>query len=140
MKALIFSLLCLVSAFTLQAQFLMQPSLLSSTTENTISAPTNWQASSSSNPTLLKNISGPDKILHFSFSAIFTYAGYHLSREVWQNSHTESINIAICLTSSLGLTKEFTDNICKDTGFSWYDLSYDLAGISLGLIMINNLR
>lgn len=99
-----------------------------------------WQADILPDFTRLKKFSGKDKVLHFAFSAFITYASYHFNREVLSNSHPKSINLSICLTSSLGLTKEFSDKINKDTGFSWYDLSYDLAGIGLGLVMINNMR
>jgi len=91
-------------------------------------------------PPFIKKLSGKDKVMHFAYSALLTYYSFNFSHDILQKSPSESRNLSICLTSSLGLTKEFYDKYIKNTKFSWYDLGYDLSGVCLGLVVLNNSR
>ncbi len=94
----------------------------------------------SKNSNFIKKMKGKDKVMHFSYSALLTYYIYNFSQDIFNNSHQKSINLSISLTSTLGLSKEFSDKYIKKTKFSWYDLGYDFAGICLGLVVLNNSR
>ena len=93
---------------------------------STIFAKTNWL--------------GKDKIMHFGGSAFITYWNYGVSKDIIGNSKKESLIISISLTTLLGVSKETSDKYLKKTFWSWKDIAYDLAGITVGLILINNMR
>lgn len=81
-----------------------------------------------------------DKVLHLGGSAIVTYWNYGISKDIYGSSHKKSLYFSVSFTSVLGLGKEFSDKELKQSKWSWRDIVYDAAGISLGLIMINNMR
>ena len=83
---------------------------------------------------------GKDKIAHFSYSAVLTYWNYGLSRDIFENSHQNSLIISINFTALMEVAKELSDNEISKTGWSLHDLAYDFAGIFCGLVLINNLR
>ncbi len=83
---------------------------------------------------------GKDKVMHFTGSALLTYWNYGFSQDIMENSNEESLYLSISFTALLGAGKEYCDKRKKSTGWSWPDLTYDLAGIALGMILINNLR
>ncbi|OQX70569.1 MAG: hypothetical protein B6D62_04440 [Candidatus Cloacimonas sp. 4484_275] len=83
---------------------------------------------------------GKDKVMHFAGSAFITYWNYGVSRDIMGNSKKESIYFSVSVTSILGFGKETSDKFLKKTKFSWKDIVYDIAGISAGLIIINNSR
>jgi len=83
---------------------------------------------------------GKDKVLHFTGSAFLTYWNYGVSNDIMGNSHKNSKYYAVSISLALGATKEYSDKKLKTTGFSWYDLAYDTAGVIAGLVLINNLR
>ena len=83
---------------------------------------------------------GKDKIMHFAGSAFLTYWNYGVSRDIMENSKTQSVFFSVSITSVLGFGKETSDKYLKRTKFSWKDIVYDLAGISAGLVIINNSR
>ena len=83
---------------------------------------------------------GKDKVMHCVGSTFLTYWNYNFSRDILGQSHSESLIISISFTTVLGFAKESSDKHLKTTGFSWHDIAYDLAGIGLGMIIINNTR
>ncbi len=83
---------------------------------------------------------GKDKVMHFTGSAFLTYWNYGFSQDILENSNEESLYFSISFTALLGTSKEYSDKRSKSTGWSWPDLVYDLAGIALGVVLINNLR
>ena len=83
---------------------------------------------------------GKDKIMHLTGSVFLTYWNYGFSRDIMENSKEKSLYFTISFTALLGAGKEYSDKKSNVTGWSWSDLTYDLAGIALGVILINNLR
>ena len=83
---------------------------------------------------------GKDKVMHATASAFITCWNYGVSRDILENSHKNSVYFSISLTTLFGAGKEFSDKKIKKTKWSWQDFTYDLVGISCGLILINNLR
>lgn len=83
---------------------------------------------------------GKDKVMHFTGSAFLTYWNYGFSQDILENSNEDSLYFSISFTALLGVGKEYGDKRSKSTGWSWPDLVYDLAGIALGVVLINNLR
>ncbi len=81
---------------------------------------------------------GKDKILHLTGSAFITYWNYGISHDIFYNPKKNSIVISVSITSILGIGKETSDRYLKKSKWSWQDLVYDAAGISLGLVLINN--
>lgn len=90
--------------------------------------------------TKLHKWTGKDKVMHFAGSAYLTYWNYNFNRDILSKSHSQSLRISVSFTTLLGFGKETSDKHLKSTGFSWYDIAYDIAGIGLGMIIINNTR
>jgi putative lipoprotein len=83
---------------------------------------------------------GKDKVMHLTGSVFLTYWNYGFSQDILENSNEESLYFSISFTALLGAGKEYNDKRSKFTGWSWPDMAYDLAGIALGMVLINNLR
>ncbi len=83
---------------------------------------------------------GEDKVLHFTGSAFLTYWNYGMNKDILGHSSKESVYFAVSFTLALGTAKEYSDKKLKKTGFNWYDLAYDTAGVIAGIVLINNLR
>lgn len=81
---------------------------------------------------------GKDKVMHFSGSAFLTVWNYGLYHKCLSNKKDQSLVLSVSITSFMGLGKECTDLHWKKSGWSWYDLVYDFAGIGFGCILINN--
>ena len=72
---------------------------------------------------------GKDKLLHFGASFLITGSGYMYGRSNGFSNHESQI-IGIGLGLTIGLAKEYYDTKKKNpTGWSWYDLLADGAGI-----------
>ena len=84
------------------------------------------------------NFLGKDKVMHFTSSAFITCWNYGFSKDILSFSERKSMIISINFTGILGFGKEFSDKYIKKTKFSWKDITYDLAGIALGTVIINN--
>ncbi|MCD4820039.1 MAG: hypothetical protein K8S23_15250 [Candidatus Cloacimonetes bacterium] len=87
-----------------------------------------------------KQLISGDKVMHFTSSAFITCWNYGFSRDILDQNHQKSLVFAVSLTGSLGFGKEVSDKHLKKTYFSWKDITFDLAGIALGMIIINNTR
>jgi len=81
---------------------------------------------------------GKDKIMHFSGSAFLTVWNYGLFHDCLSNSKDNSLLISFSITSFMGICKEYSDLKLTTSGWSWYDLFYDFAGIGFGFILQNN--
>jgi len=83
---------------------------------------------------------GRDKVMHFLASTYVTYWTYGVSYDAMNQSNKNSLMFAVSLTTLAGFGKEYSDKKIGTTGFNWYDMAYNGAGILTGLILINNLR
>jgi putative lipoprotein len=79
----------------------------------------------------------PDKGKHFMASLYSTVLIAKLSENTFGADKNQASGIAIGFTISLGITKELMDKKSSGSFFSWKDLVADLAGITAGLIIIN---
>ena len=87
-----------------------------------------------------KQLVANDKIMHFTSSAFMTCWNYGFSRDIMAQNHQNSIVFAVSITGSLGFAKEISDKHLKKTYFSWKDITFDLAGVALGILIIQNTR
>jgi len=81
---------------------------------------------------------GKDKIAHFSSSVAFTCWSVGMSNDIFGESKDNSRSMGVGFTLSLGLAKEGYDRYIQNKKWSWEDLVWDMAGITCGLILINN--
>ncbi|GAB4366822.1 MAG: hypothetical protein Kow0042_07000 [Calditrichia bacterium] len=79
----------------------------------------------------------PDKIQHFTMSLISTVLFYKLSETELKINPGPSKQIAAGLTFGLGIAKEIRDSTRRNNYFSLKDLLANLAGIGVGMILIN---
>ncbi len=79
----------------------------------------------------------PDKAQHFMGSMISTVLIYNICREPLDIQNNNSKIIAVGITFGLGISKEMYDHSRTHGMFSWRDLLADLAGIGVGIILIN---
>ena len=80
---------------------------------------------------------GSDKIRHMTGSMIATTFTAQIARRQFNLSRKDATKIAIGITFSLGLAKETFDHTRRDNIFSWKDLTADLLGITLGVLLLN---
>lgn len=83
---------------------------------------------------------GLDKLKHFTSSIYLTTTAYYIQSRIMTVSEPESKFNSGAIVISLGLTKEFYDSRRTDGFFSFSDLAWDLAGSSVALIFINQIR
>jgi len=81
---------------------------------------------------------GKDKIAHFSSSVAVTCWSVGISNDIIGESKDSSRLMGAGFTLSLGLVKEGYDRYIQKKKWSWEDLVWDMAGITCGLILINN--
>lgn len=81
---------------------------------------------------------GKDKIAHFSSSVVITCWSAGMSDDIFGESKANSRFMGAGFTLSLGLVKEGYDCYIQKKKWSWEDLVWDMAGITCGLILINN--
>ncbi len=79
----------------------------------------------------------PDKGKHFMASLYSTVFIAKLSEKTVSIDKDKARSFAVCITLGLGVAKEFADKHKTGGFFSWKDLLADLAGISVGLIILN---
>ena len=79
-----------------------------------------------------------DEAAHFFSSMFLTYYSYGISSDVFRKEEIGSRSIGAGFTLSLGLLKEAYDSNKPKNRWDWRDLTWDVAGIVCGLIMINN--
>lgn len=75
--------------------------------------------------------SGQDKAQHFIASALLTGVGSEIALHQGSSS-ARSANIGFLFSISLGAAKELWDSRVTGSGWSWKDLSWDIAGAATG--------
>ncbi|MDY6916070.1 MAG: hypothetical protein SVM86_07130 [Candidatus Cloacimonadota bacterium] len=81
---------------------------------------------------------GKDKVMHLTASSAFTYWSYGINKNVLQKNSDESAVWAAAFSLNIGLFKEYSDKYFKKTKWSWQDLVYDIAGVGITFVLINN--
>ncbi len=82
----------------------------------------------------------PDKAHHFITSAYLAALGNYVAKEEFSFSSHSSKRVAVGFSFSLGLFKEIYDGTIRKRYFSYKDLVADCAGITIGLIILNNVE
>ncbi|HKN03948.1 MAG TPA: YfiM family lipoprotein [Buttiauxella sp.] len=74
---------------------------------------------------------GQDKAQHFIASAILSAGGNEYGQhQGWSDSR--SANFGFLFSVSLGVTKELWDSRATGSGWSWKDITWDVAGAATG--------
>ena len=98
-------------------------------------------APSFSGTTLEDNWFGPDKIAHLTTSFALTLWSYSFFRYQRFKNFDDSILLSVSVSISLGTIKEISDMLRgrkkKNNHFSLKDMAYNIAGIGLGLLILN---
>ena len=89
------------------------------------------------NPTFADKLTSPDKAQHFMGSLISTVLFYKIFEDPLEMNKTNSKYLAVGITLGLGVSKEIYDSSRSKGAFSWIDLLADVAGITVGLILVN---
>ena len=79
----------------------------------------------------------PDKVQHFLVSGVLTVFGTKLLQNDLNFSKSKGRNFSAGFTFSLGVLKELRDSRQKQNHFCWKDLIADMAGIGMGLVLLN---
>jgi len=85
-----------------------------------------------------KNFIENDKIMHFVSSSFLTYWNYSFSKNILQLDKQRSIVVGISFASFEGFSKELSDKYIKKHTMSKTDLIADIAGICVGIILIQS--
>ncbi len=80
---------------------------------------------------------GEDKAKHVVASFILTGTAVHYCRHRQKWSDEKSVAFGVGLTFSMGMAKEFRDLRSNTHFFSWKDLTADLVGIGLGVVLLS---
>ena len=88
-------------------------------------------------PSFIDKMTTPDKAQHFMGSLISTVLIYKICQDPFDMTKSNSKIYATGITLGLGVSKELYDHSRLKGLFSWRDLLADLAGIGVGLILIN---
>ncbi|MEM6161976.1 YfiM family lipoprotein [Erwinia sp. P6884] len=79
---------------------------------------------------------GPDKAQHFIASAFVAASGNAWGEQQgWRDRHSGSFGLMFSIT--LGVAKELYDSREAGSGWSWKDLSWDVAGAATGYALWN---
>ena len=89
------------------------------------------------NPALSDKLTASDKAQHFMGSLISTVLFYKIFQDPLEMEKSNSKYLAVGITMGLGISKEIYDNSRSKGAFSWKDLLADVAGITVGLILVN---
>jgi putative lipoprotein len=89
------------------------------------------------NPAFSDKLTTPDKAQHFMGSLIFTVLFYKIFQDPLEIHKSNSKYLAVGITLGLGVSKELYDSSRSKGAFSWKDLLADVAGITVGLILVN---
>jgi uncharacterized protein YfiM (DUF2279 family) len=88
-------------------------------------------------PDFHENLTSPDKAQHFMGSMISTVLFYKIFQDPLQMENSSSKVLAVGITLGLGISKEIYDSSKSKGRFSWRDLLADMAGIAVGLVLVN---
>lgn len=79
---------------------------------------------------------GRDKAEHFFSSAALAAAGSEISQHQHQG-RGQNLRFGFLFSLSFGVGKELYDSRSAGSGWSWKDLSWDVAGAATGLALWN---
>ena len=79
---------------------------------------------------------GKDKAEHFFSSAALAAAGSEISQHQHQG-RGQNLRFGFLFSLSFGVGKELYDSRSSGSGWSWKDLSYDVAGAATGVALWN---
>ncbi len=79
----------------------------------------------------------PDKWQHFLVSLMGTVFVGKWAEEHWNWSAEKSRGWSVGLTISLGVAKEVHDSRQPRNHFCWKDLTADLAGVAVGVVLLS---
>jgi uncharacterized protein YfiM (DUF2279 family) len=80
----------------------------------------------------------PDKLDHLLFSATLASGGY-LALKVTGHDENDALLLSAGSVAALGLMKEVFDIYRPSGQASWKDLTMDLVGVALGVVVANSL-
>jgi uncharacterized protein YfiM (DUF2279 family) len=80
---------------------------------------------------------GDDKIRHLAGSMMLTTFSAQVAKQRFNVSQKNAVIFGAGFSFSLGLAKETVDQTKPDNIFSWKDLIADIAGITLGVLLLN---
>ena len=80
---------------------------------------------------------GEDKAHHFMVSAFLTGAGYYMARQEVGMSQDNANVAGIGVSLSFGIAKEVYDGVSGKGNVSLQDVVADVAGIVLGVVILN---
>ncbi|KTS35237.1 YfiM family lipoprotein [Pantoea dispersa] len=79
---------------------------------------------------------GQDKAQHFFSSAALAAAGSEIAQHQHQ-SRGQNLRFGLLFSLSFGVAKEAWDSRPAGSGWSWKDLSWDVAGAASGIALWN---
>lgn len=82
------------------------------------------------------NWTGKDKAQHYFSSAVLAAAGSEISQHQ-NHSHGQNLRFDFLFSLSFGVGKELYDSRSAGSGWSWKDLSWDVAGAASGIALWN---
>ncbi|PIF20883.1 YfiM family lipoprotein [Candidatus Pantoea floridensis] len=82
------------------------------------------------------NWTGKDKAEHFFSSAALAAAGSEISQHQHQG-RGQNLRFGFLFSLSFGVGKEWYDSRSSGSGWSWKDLSWDVAGAASGIALWN---
>ncbi|MCE0489091.1 YfiM family lipoprotein [Pantoea sp. Mb-10] len=82
------------------------------------------------------NWTGRDKAEHYFSSALLAAAGSEISQHQHQ-SRAQNLRFGFLFSLSFGAGKELYDSRSAGSGWSWKDLSWDIAGAASGIALWN---
>jgi putative lipoprotein len=82
------------------------------------------------------NWTGKDKAEHFLSSAVLAAAGSEISQHQ-HRGRGQNLRFGFLFSLSFGAGKELYDSRSSGSGWSWKDLSYDVAGAATGIALWN---
>ncbi len=92
---------------------------------------------SSTKPCFRDRFFAPDKARHFMFNVISTVFVGKFAGERMGWSDRQSKHAAVTISLGIGLLKEVRDSRQPNNRFSWKDLVADVAGIAVGVALLN---
>ncbi|PYG46275.1 putative lipoprotein [Pantoea sp. AG1095] len=82
------------------------------------------------------NWTGKDKAQHYFSSAVLAAAGSEISQHQ-NHSRGQNLRFGFLFSFSFGVGKELYDSRSAGSGWSWKDLSWDVAGAASGIALWN---
>ncbi|MFH1213000.1 MAG: DUF2279 domain-containing protein [Candidatus Neomarinimicrobiota bacterium] len=81
-----------------------------------------------------------DKLKHFSTSLYMTTTMFYTQRRIIEMRQKNAALNSIGITISLGILKEVRDGSRKNNYFSWRDLTADVLGAGVAMLILNRIE